>query len=139
MWPNPQFPADLVTFTEEILMENSIFCAVQFFKWGTFINHIWGRWIKFFIGETFSHGWISKYVTVIVWTIASDVHKSKCIMCIANSHWKGTKVSLTIKIKSPNIYKLLYSRLFAISSTCRKSWVIWCFGRPKLSFIKTTW
>ena len=28
MWPNPQFPADLVTFTEEILMENLIFCAV---------------------------------------------------------------------------------------------------------------
>ena len=21
MWPNPQFPADLVTYTEEILME----------------------------------------------------------------------------------------------------------------------
>ena len=25
MWPDPQFPADLVTFTEEILMENFIF------------------------------------------------------------------------------------------------------------------
>ena len=28
MWPNPQFPADLVTFTEESLMENFIFRAV---------------------------------------------------------------------------------------------------------------
>ena len=28
MWPNPEFPADLVTFPEEILMENLIFCAV---------------------------------------------------------------------------------------------------------------
>ena len=28
MWPNPQEPADLVTFTEETLMENFIFCAV---------------------------------------------------------------------------------------------------------------
>ena len=28
MWPNPQFPVDLVTFTEEILMENFIFYAV---------------------------------------------------------------------------------------------------------------
>ena len=28
MGPNPQFLADLVTFTEEILMENFIFCAV---------------------------------------------------------------------------------------------------------------
>ena len=27
---NPLFPADLVTFTEEILMENFIFCAVGF-------------------------------------------------------------------------------------------------------------
>ena len=29
MWPNPQFPSDLATFTEEILMENFIFCAVR--------------------------------------------------------------------------------------------------------------
>ena len=29
MWPNPQFPADLVTFIEKIfLMGKSIFCAV---------------------------------------------------------------------------------------------------------------
>ena len=27
MWPNPQFPGDLVTFTEEILIENHTFCA----------------------------------------------------------------------------------------------------------------
>ena len=29
MWPNPQFPADLVTFTKESLMENFIFCALR--------------------------------------------------------------------------------------------------------------
>ena len=28
MWPNPQETADLVTLTEEFLMENLIFCAV---------------------------------------------------------------------------------------------------------------
>ena len=28
MWLNPQFPADLVIFTEEIPIENFIFCAV---------------------------------------------------------------------------------------------------------------
>ena len=28
MWPNPQESADLVAFTEDILMENFIFCAV---------------------------------------------------------------------------------------------------------------
>ena len=28
MWPDPQETADLVTFTEEILNENFIFCAV---------------------------------------------------------------------------------------------------------------
>ena len=27
MWPNPQETADLVTFTEESLMENFTFCA----------------------------------------------------------------------------------------------------------------
>ena len=30
MWPNPQFSTDLVTFTEEILHGNFIFCAVYF-------------------------------------------------------------------------------------------------------------
>ena len=29
MWSNPKFPADLVTFTEEIINENFIFCAVK--------------------------------------------------------------------------------------------------------------
>ena len=29
MWPNPQFPADLVTFTEEIFNEKHYFCAVN--------------------------------------------------------------------------------------------------------------
>ena len=29
MLPNPEFLADLVTFTEEILMENFIFCALR--------------------------------------------------------------------------------------------------------------
>ena len=29
MRPNPQFPADLATFTKKSLMENFIFCAVS--------------------------------------------------------------------------------------------------------------
>ena len=29
MWSNPQFPVDLVTFTEKSLMENFIFWALQ--------------------------------------------------------------------------------------------------------------
>ena len=29
MWPNPPETADLVTFTEEFLMGNFIFCAVM--------------------------------------------------------------------------------------------------------------
>ena len=28
MWLNLKFPSDLFTFTEEILMENFVFCAV---------------------------------------------------------------------------------------------------------------
>ena len=28
MWPNPQFPADLITFTKEILNGKLHFCAV---------------------------------------------------------------------------------------------------------------
>ena len=29
MWPNPQFPADLVNLPKKSLMENFIFCAEQ--------------------------------------------------------------------------------------------------------------
>ena len=29
MWPNPQFPADLVTFTEEIVNRKLHFCAME--------------------------------------------------------------------------------------------------------------
>ena len=33
MWPNPQFPADLVTFTEEIVNGKLQFlCSVNFYK-----------------------------------------------------------------------------------------------------------
>ena len=64
MWPNPQFPADLVTFAEKILngklhflkkfvMENFIFCAVEVTVFvdkigeksskGGLSNLMWGR------------------------------------------------------------------------------------------------
>ena len=29
MWPNPQFPADLITFTEEIMNGTLFFCVVH--------------------------------------------------------------------------------------------------------------
>ena len=37
MWPDPQESADSVTFTEEILNGESIFCALQWHK-DLFIN-----------------------------------------------------------------------------------------------------
>ena len=30
MWPNPQFPEDLVTFTEEILNRKHFLCSVKY-------------------------------------------------------------------------------------------------------------
>ena len=44
--------------------------------------------------KAFSHGWILKYAIVIVWTIDSDVYKSKCIMCIIDFYSNGTKSNL---------------------------------------------
>ena len=41
MWPNPHFLADFVTFTEEILKENFIFCAV---------------WVVFYLAGTVQMG-----------------------------------------------------------------------------------
>ena len=44
MWPNPRFPADLVTFTEKYLMENFIFCEVDFLwimmHFTAMVNHL---------------------------------------------------------------------------------------------------
>ena len=39
MWPNPQFPVDLVVFTEEILNGNFIF-------WAVYIGKVWTCWWK---------------------------------------------------------------------------------------------
>ena len=36
MWPNPQFPEDLVTFTEEILNEKHFLCSVTVLTDGTY-------------------------------------------------------------------------------------------------------
>ena len=63
MWPNPLFPADLVTFTEEILneklhllkkslMENFIFCAViqkRCFSFKDFFSNV-NKWPSESIG-----------------------------------------------------------------------------------------
>ena len=40
MWPNLQFPADLVTFTEEFLMGNFAFCALQKYLPVSFLKNI---------------------------------------------------------------------------------------------------
>ena len=42
MWANPQILADLVTFTEEILMKNFIFCAVH----AKFLFKVKTMWLK---------------------------------------------------------------------------------------------
>ena len=41
MWSNPQSPADLVTFTKEILNQNLIFCAVGFAVEGFHLHKKW--------------------------------------------------------------------------------------------------
>ena len=47
MWPNPQENADLVTFTEEILNGNFIFCAVYIvYIFGTAWNILAELWIS---------------------------------------------------------------------------------------------
>ena len=38
MWPNAQFPADLVTFTEESFIENFIFCAVSMSNYKNYLS-----------------------------------------------------------------------------------------------------
>ena len=42
MWPNPQEITDLVTFTEETLMENFIFCSVVAY----FLRKIQTSWVN---------------------------------------------------------------------------------------------
>ena len=38
MWPNPQFPADLVIFTEETLTENFIFVQWKFEEYYVYLR-----------------------------------------------------------------------------------------------------
>ena len=58
MWPNPQFPADLVIFTEEILNIKFHFCAVSLVSLAQYLQpidegpffqrilqRIYGRWL----------------------------------------------------------------------------------------------
>ena len=46
MWPNPQFPVDLVAFTEEIINENFIFFSVwRTFQIAIFAIAIWHKFI----------------------------------------------------------------------------------------------
>ena len=51
MWPNPQETADLVTFTEETLMEKFIFCAVLVTL--SYPLSFWKTQVKFSKGKRF--------------------------------------------------------------------------------------
>ena len=44
MWPNLQFPADLVTFTEKILNEKPRFCAVEGFRFLLCVIDIYSKY-----------------------------------------------------------------------------------------------
>ena len=62
MWPNPQFPVDFVIFTEEILNEKLLFCAVPVLM---FLSHTSARFIWVFglgnwehIGVTEGTHWV---------------------------------------------------------------------------------
>ena len=44
MWPNPQFPADLVTFTEDILNGKLHFSAVHAWSVDTFKRFRYAQW-----------------------------------------------------------------------------------------------
>ena len=46
MWPNPPFSADLVTFTEEVLNGNFIFCAVLKMLFGLIPNFVFSKIIE---------------------------------------------------------------------------------------------
>ena len=69
MWPNPQVPADLVTFTEKIVNGNFIFCAA----WTTllflfhFRSHEKNRRFNYLLGTYFVLGiFISKSLLVSI-------------------------------------------------------------------------
>ena len=56
MWPNPNETADLVTFAEEVLMENFIFFAVKVSYWNEKQkngNTCWPWKLYFLVSSTF--------------------------------------------------------------------------------------
>ena len=46
MWPNPQFPADLVTFTEEILNGKLYFLCSEKLVFDRVLNTLLSSWVK---------------------------------------------------------------------------------------------
>ena len=89
MWPNPQIPSDLVTFTEEILNQKLHLCAVIVVIWRTY-THLT------YIGECY----IFKSVRSIVsW---AKIHHSvvmSCIIKVKDYHYFWGTVKLFKKIK----------------------------------------
>ena len=54
MWPNPRETADLITFTEETLNGNFIFCAVGILEKGvTYKKFVKTEWFQWFTGSRF--------------------------------------------------------------------------------------
>ena len=79
MWPNPQFPADLVHLLKKSVMENFIFCAVVAYELADNNNgktrlindfHFNNRGIHRCISDPVKHLWCNFFVKIVnVWKL----------------------------------------------------------------------
>ena len=74
MWPNSQFPADLVIFTEEILNWNFQFLCIVIYWWATLFVRVsyWGQVVEMNFGSI-SFDRLLKFVSFpSSWVIYND-------------------------------------------------------------------
>ena len=120
MWPNPQFPADLVTFTEEILNGKLHFlCSKKtplVFQWSWMnfrLTLYCGSFISRQINKTF------RLQQVLLFTLILLYISFLLISCITISSAFSTETSKTFsKFFSASSFQLSYSSLGIFWTSC---------------------
>ena len=78
MWPNPQFPVDLITFTEEILNGKIHFCAMLHLSVSWFVfyfHHKFRKVYRYFLKSVYCNIWFSLSLWIasyLAWSYFAD-------------------------------------------------------------------
>ena len=108
MWPNPKFPADLVTFTQKILNGNLLFlCSHSFSKiYEQFLNEQPLPFVNLSLSEPYRSGYSANHLDVIRlienwrYTLENNLFISAVLMDLSKSYSSQSLNSYTACIWS---------------------------------------